>query len=109
VKVVKGYGGRFLEKGEDGMWHEMSAKAQRKKASQGAFGLSCLFSSLRCKRPLTSLLVNKQLYSIARREMGLSYSRASLCFSFSELWCSTFDMYASTMRTRPRRLSIDDE
>ncbi|KAL7521276.1 hypothetical protein ACHAWX_005954 [Stephanocyclus meneghinianus] len=34
VKIVKEYGGRFLEKGDDKLWHEMSIKAARKKASQ---------------------------------------------------------------------------
>lgn len=35
VDIVKGYGGRFLEKGKDGKWYEMTTKAKRKKASQG--------------------------------------------------------------------------
>ena len=35
VERVKGYGGRFLEKGTDGLWREMNEKDARKKASQG--------------------------------------------------------------------------
>ena len=35
VEIVKGYGGRFLERGKDGKWYEMTTKAKRKKASQG--------------------------------------------------------------------------
>ena len=34
VKKVKAYGGKFLEKGKDGLWQEMEEKAARKKASQ---------------------------------------------------------------------------
>lgn len=37
LQAVKDYGGRFLEKGNDGFWYEMSENAARKKASQGAF------------------------------------------------------------------------
>ena len=32
---VKGYGGRFLTKVSDGLWHEMDDGDARKKASQG--------------------------------------------------------------------------
>ena len=35
VKRVKGYGGRFLTKVSDGLWHEMDDGDARKKASQG--------------------------------------------------------------------------
>ena len=35
VEIGKGYGGRFLERGKDGLWRHMSTKAERKKASQG--------------------------------------------------------------------------
>jgi hypothetical protein len=42
VDIVKGYGGRFLEKGDDGSWYFMTAKAERKKASQGK---QCVFTS----------------------------------------------------------------
>mmetsp|Transcript_21760 Transcript_21760/g.44786 ORF Transcript_21760/g.44786 Transcript_21760/m.44786 type:complete len:132 (+) Transcript_21760:819-1214(+) len=34
LQAVKDYGGRFLEKGDDGFWYEMSENAARKKASQ---------------------------------------------------------------------------
>jgi len=37
LQAVKDYGGRFLEKGDDGFWYEMSENAARKKASQGSF------------------------------------------------------------------------
>lgn len=33
--MVHGYGGRFLKKGSDGVWHDMCAKDAREKASQG--------------------------------------------------------------------------
>lgn len=40
---VKEYGGRFLEKGTDNLWHEMSEKDARKKCSQGKLlSVSCL-------------------------------------------------------------------
>ena len=35
VNRVKGYGGRFLTKVSDGLWHEMDDGDARKKASQG--------------------------------------------------------------------------
>ena len=35
MEKVRDYGGRFLEKGTDGLWHEMNEKSARKKASQG--------------------------------------------------------------------------
>ena len=35
MQRVKEYGGRFLERGNDGLWHQMNEKAARKKASQG--------------------------------------------------------------------------
>ena len=34
VNRVRQYGGRFLEKGNDGRWYEMDEKSQRKKCSQ---------------------------------------------------------------------------
>jgi len=34
VESVKGYGHRFLERGEDGLWHEVIGNGARKKASQ---------------------------------------------------------------------------
>jgi hypothetical protein len=34
VKKVKAYGGKFLEKGSDGLWYEIDEESARKKASQ---------------------------------------------------------------------------
>ena len=42
VKRVKGYGGRFLKKGSDGLWHDMAERDAQKKACQGKILSFCL-------------------------------------------------------------------
>ena len=40
---VHEYGGRFLKKGKDGLWHKMCAEDARKKCSQGKLGIAMFF------------------------------------------------------------------
>ena len=40
VERVKAYGGRFLKRGQDGLWYEIDDQVAREKVSQGEF--TCL-------------------------------------------------------------------
>ena len=40
VERVKAYGGRFLKRGNDGLWYDLNDEVAREKASQGEF--TCL-------------------------------------------------------------------
>jgi len=49
VKIVRSYGGRFLEKrGDDNLWYEMSEEDTRKKAAQGEILYVCYLSLSSC-------------------------------------------------------------